>query len=338
VNGDNITFTSTGISGSPASFKYHVKNSLNTTQTGTVFFNITPLPTIEALIYNNSDSFNSAKASLTPPTQLDIFNTWGRTDGNNYYENGSVAAGSAAAWQLLTNPDRISQPQNTSTACGFISLDRLDNYTFEATVTSPDADNDSIGLIIAFNRDAGTNQTLSIIRTQGGTQPNNGFGMVYGDSGASTSWVIQNISVGGVLSGWSNAQSRIKVQRQGDIIQAWCTNWNDVNNYQVTSQLTLDLNSDPRLAKFKGNQHYGYYTLSQAGSTYLNISFKGSLNYNEMYNLETGMVSKYIDGVGWVDTTERIQDRLGYIRTVTNPLTGESFIIKENTIEYLGIV
>ena len=339
INGDNVSFKSTNISGFPAEFEYTVTNTEGITGIGKVYINVTPLPPIEAYIsLTDTDLQATITNGYTPPSVQDIFNTWARYDGANYFANKSTATGSALNWQLLSNPSRISQPDNTAAVCGIISPDKLDNYTFEATLTSSNTDDDAIGLIAAFNRDNGTNQVLSVYRTQGGMSPGNGWGFVYGDKGGNT-WIINNISVGGVHKnatsgdkmGWNNRKTRVKIQRQGDIITAWCTNWNDVNNYQVTSKITLDLNSDPRLAQFKGKQSYGYLTYSQAATTYLDVTFKGGIDASKLFDATNNTTWEYINGQ-WVNTGVTIQDTLGYVREVTNPDTGITYIIKANEI------
>lgn len=339
VNGDNITFTSTGISGQPAGFNYHVINALSKTQTGTVYFNITPLPDIEALIYSNTAAFNNAISTMTPPTQETIFNSWARFNGATYYANLAAAAGdsNASAWTL--NGGQIYMPLNVDPTNGFISPEILDDYTLECTMTSNYADNDSNGLIIAFNRVGGVNHVLALMVSGGGANPTGGYALVYfqNTSGYSNTGILASSTYLGTRGNWANVEIRLKVQRQGNIITCYGTLWNDVNNYQSSSKIVFDLNSNSSTTQFLGKKPYGYLTFSQPYSTYKNIKLIGALNYNEMYNFETGMVVQYINGA-WVETTETIQDRLGYIRTVTNPLTGESFIIKENTIEYLGIV
>lgn len=344
VNGNNISFLSTGLAGQPAGFKYKVKNNYNVEQFGNVFLNITPLPKSEALIYLNSLDANNTVSNFSPPTMQDIFNNWGRFNGDKYYINKDAAISAndtnAQAWEFLNNPDRISMPLNVSPINGFISPDKLDNYTFECTVTSTSTDDDANGLVIAFVRDNNINKSLVLWRTNGGTAPVNGFGIAYYENGTLVN-LINDINVGGVYknskyNGWNNRQSRLKILRSGDIIECYCTNWDDVNNYQVSSKLTLDLNSQTFLNIFKGKCSYGYATFSQPNSTYLNPVIKGSLNYNQIIDSETGKVWEYIDGI-WVDTGKTIQQVLGYIREVKNPLTGETFLIKEHTIEYLGI-
>jgi hypothetical protein len=340
LNGDNVSFTSTGISGFPAEFEYTVTNTDGTVGTGKVYINVTPLPPIEALIYASDVGVQDAIANgYTPPTVADIFNTWARYDGAAYYDDKDSASGQALDWEYLTDPERVLMPTNTSKGNGFISPDKLDNYTFEATVTSDSTDDDGIGIIAAFTRDNGKNEVLFLNRTQGGVAPSNGFGFIYGDEGAVSTWVINNISVGGVNkngtsgdeNGWNSRKSRLKIQRQGDILTAYATEWNDVDNYQVSSKITLDLNSDSRLAVFKGKQSYGYYTHSQPNSTYLDVEFTGGLDATKLYDIEGNVLWKYIDGT-WTNTGTTIQEDLGYVRDCTNPETGITYIIKGDEV------
>ena len=334
--GDTITFTSTGLAGEPAEFEYTVVNNLSVQQVGKVYINIIPLPEQEAYIYLDTSSVQGALSSFSPPTVADIFNNWPRFDGGNYFTNKESAFGDAAKWQFLTNPDRISMPQNTGSGCGFISPELLDNYTFETTLTSPDGDDDSIGVIVAFKRDGGINKILALIRTKGGQQPLKGYGLIYSENGSSDSiWVINNLNVGGVSGGFSSEQSRVKIQRQGDIITCYATNWNDTDNYQISSKIVLDLNSDARLSQFKGKQSYGYYSHSQAHSTYLDINFNGGLDASKIYDAQTNQPWEYINNE-WEQLNSSIQDEIGYIRKVFNPDTNQRFIIKQAKISYLG--
>lgn len=343
LNGDNISFTSTGVSGFPAEFEYTVTNTDGTIGTGKVFINVTPLPPIEALIYaTDSDVQEAITNGYTPSTVSDIFNTWSRFDGNNYYANKDAAIAAentnATAWEFLTSPDRVNMPLNVSPANGFISPDALDNYTFEVTLSSDSADNDTIGVVAAFNRDGTTNNLLTVVFNTGGTPPSTtGYGVYFNYNGiGATNYLIQehNIGVGG---GWSNKSIRVKVQRQGDIIKFYCTNWDDVTpvngvyNYQLASEIIVDLNSSPDFTQFKGKKPYGYITYSQPNSTYLDININGGLDATKLYDIEGNVLWQYIDGI-WTNTGTTIQEDLGYVRDATNPETGITYIIKGNEV------
>ena len=337
-SGDTITFTSTGIAYEPAEFEYTVKDSLNTTATGKVFLNVTPLSAIEAYIYHDSSLLNAKLAGYIPPSVSDIFNNWGRFDGNYFYENKDASSGNADDWEFLTDPDRVSMPLNVTPYNGFVSPEKLENYTFEATLSSPNSDNDTVGLVIAFVREGSKNYVLSALRTHGGTDPSDGWGVVYGDgeTGADynnrSEWIIDQKSVGGVEGGWSGDQSRVKIQREGDIIRCYTTDWNSVDSYEATSEIVIDLSSDSRLARFKGAQSYGYSTFSQPYSTYLDINLGGALDVTRVFDANNGEVWEYIQGSGWTKLGTTVQQELGYVREVTNPETGDTYLIKEDEI------
>lgn len=297
------------------------------------FYGVQMSSDIPVVFSTTSTGVNEITSRVNPPTVTDIFNNWARIDGSAYYENKDSASGQALDWRLLTSPDRVLMPTNTATGNGFISPELLDNYTFEATLTSDNGDDDQIGLIIAFVRDSGVNKVLAAVRNKGGVRPSLGWGIVYVEYGSSTSqWTINNLDVGGVSGGWSSARTRVKVERNGDIITAWCTSWDDVGNYDETTKITLDLNSDDRLAVFKGPKPYGYYTYSQANSTYLDVRIKGALDLSSVYNISTGVRSEF-DGVSWVTSTQSIQDAVGYITRIINPFTYQTAIIQSDIVE-----
>jgi len=342
LNGNTVSFESTGLSGQPASFEYIVTNGTET-QTGKVYINVTPLPEQEFFLYQNTDEAMAAVANTTPPTVLDIFNTWARFNGSNYYadKDAAIAANdsNATAWQFLTNPDRVSMPLNVDPSNGFISPDVLDNYTFEATLTSTSSDNDSNGLVVAFHREGTTNHVLALMVSCSGSNPIGRYALVYfqntstyADTGilASSTYLISS-----GINSWSNNKIRLKIQRQGNIIKCYGTNWNDTDNYQISSEIVFDLSTNSNTTRFTGLKPYGYMTFSQPYSTYLDISFNGGAELNKVFDAETGKVWEFIDGQ-WVETNRSIQDDIGYIRKVTNPETNQRFIVKENTIEYLG--
>ena len=339
LNGTTIEFVSTGLSGQPAGFQYTVTNGTET-QTGNVYINITPLPEQESYIYRDSGDAIAATQTLVPPTQQDIFNSWDRFDGSNYYPGGTTPGGQAADWYYNTTTESFVQPTNTSLGGGFISPTTHSDFTFEGTVYSiATNDNDTIGLIAAFARDGTTNKALVAARTKAGQQPTGHWGVFYTENGPWTpQYVIANISftTGSTSANtWYPDQARIKVQRQGDIFKFYTTHWNDLENYQIASEITVDLNSDSRLAVFKGEAPYGYYSHSQGGSTYADINFTGGLDANILIDAQTGIVYEW-NGSSWVDSGRTIQDEIGYTRKVTNPANGQRFIVKETEIVYLG--
>jgi len=339
LNGDNVSFTSTGVSGFPAEFDYTVKNTDGLTQTGKVYINVTPLPLIKAYLFETVAEAEDKVAVYTPPTPQTIFDTWARFDGANYYENKDTADGNADDWQLLTDPDRISMPTNVGAPNGFVSPKNYNNYTFEATLNSDSKDDDGIGLVVAFARDGSTNKSLVALRTQGGITPGNGWGLVYVENSSIS--IINNISVDGVnkngdngsgdKNGWYNRKSRVKIERRGNTITCFTTNWDDTDNYQLSSKIELDLTSDSKYSVFLDESPYGYYTYSQPNSTYLDITFKGGVVDDKIFAIENNTVWAYT--TDWaIDSNATIQSELGYVRDCLNPDTNKTFTIKGDEV------
>ena len=341
LSGNTVEFVSTGLAGQPAGFEYTVTDG-STTSTGDVFINITPLPEIESFIFTNTADALNATATTAPPGPSEIFNTWDRFDGSAAYAGGTTPGGQAADWRLESDGQggqRIVQPTNTTYGGGFVSPEDYDDYTFEGTIYSTAAgDNDTIGLIAAYVRIGSTNYTLAAVRTKGGQSPGNHWGVIYTENGPWVpTWTLANINMssGSTSSVYSTDQAGIRIIRDGDTITFYSTYWNDVNNFQIASEVVVDLNSDSRLAKFKDPKPYGYYSHSQGGSTYADIEFNGGVDAETIIDAQTGTVYEW-DGSSWQTSSISIQDTLGYIRKVKNPDTGDRFLIKQNTVDYLG--
>ena len=338
LSSGTIEFNSTGLSGQPASFDYIVTNGTETAN-GKAYINITPLPEKPSLMFWDADEALAATQVISPPSQADVFNSWDRFDGSGYYPGGTPPGGQAADWTLQQNPTRIVQPTNTSYGGGFVSPEKYNDYVFSANVRSDAAgDNDTIGLIAAFTREGSINKTLVAARTKGGQNPSNHWGVFYTENGPwDPTWMIaeSNMTAGSTSGSWSPDYTRIKVIRQGNIITFYSTNWNDTDNYQISSEIVVDLSSDPRLSVFMDESAYGYYSHSQGGSTYFDVEFDGGINEKSIMSV-SGPQQEWIEDVGWQETTTTIQDTIGYIRKVNNPLNGERFIVKETEIVYLG--
>jgi|GEM_PF-4236419 len=110
-DGSTITFTSTDIAGNPASFEYTLSDSTDT-DSGKVNMTATPLATIEALIFVKEDHvFEDIQTANPPPTVRNIFDKWGRFEGENeYWANGTDAesdsnASAAKTWTLIADED-----------------------------------------------------------------------------------------------------------------------------------------------------------------------------------------------------------------------------------------
>ena len=302
--------------------------------------NVNILPLLQEFntkVYTTEDelAFNRELAvRFVPQSARDIFNNWPRTERNVYFANkadaengerwyscfstnGNYIRGWCASieWELLANPERVSQPENVSYLNTFISPDSLENYTFEVTLYSNNRDDDYVGLVIAYERNkeeycsiAGdhdpntciteeisngiNNKFLILMRSGNGFKPlnadNGRFGIIYwqektsGGRDTRTYWSRRVFDESTARNqNWENNQyTRVKIVRDGNIIKAWTGPFTNVlpdpDNPQYSDDyIEIDLANDRRLHKFIGKRQYGYATISQASSQYYDVSLAG---------------------------------------------------------------
>lgn len=218
-------------------------------------------------IYSDWDTVQAkiAPGEFTPPTFADIFNTWGRFDGNKYFANKNAAGitNNAEAWDAILdnegNLETFEMDLNVDPANGFVSPTEVSNFTFEVTLFSSNSDNDMNGLVVAYEKGSNrcNNSTnnhdhtactssgsdvyvLIAGRTARGSEPRDGWGLMYGKgdkirySGAKTSfgtgdtqWTIRKKTTSGNAnrSSWSSKYVRLKVERMGDSVAVHTTDW-----------------------------------------------------------------------------------------------------------------
>jgi hypothetical protein len=289
------------------------------------------LPQISAYLFDNTTDYNSFVSSFTPPTMSTVFNTWARFSNNSYFASGVTPTGDAAAWQYNSTLGRVECTLNTSTYVGFVSPEKLSSYTLEVTLSSTNGDDDMIGVVAAFIRTATpTNIAVMVVRTNNGLVPNWGIQLL---NGATVTTLVngQSAVTNGVNTaansgpGWAGSGvTRVKVQRNGNIISAVCSPFGSTV-YDSSTLISVDLSSvAPSLV---GAQSYGYCAYSQTASTYTDVSLAGGLVADTVYNAVTGETKKYSAGVWSVVTGTPIATALGYPRKVLNPSTGILFNI-----------
>lgn len=398
LSGTTISFESTGVSGEPAQFTYTVEDNAAQSSSGTVFITATPLPPLNGYLFEDLATFDAFRTTYSPPTVLGIFNTWGRFDGNTYWADGTLATGTAATWTLIADEDgdlnidgdldgdTVDDNQTSFTSGsytvngdidgdgafdprfmqtnnggynGFVSPDTYDEYTHEVTLWSLDGDDDMVGVMLAYDTGGGSG-ALYVARTKGGyTPPSLGWGLIDGYT------PLVNLSVDGVSGGWSGAASRVKVVRQDDLIQIYCTPWmTDASSffsplaYDPDSLIEIDLSSTTDniryvsgaveqlvsrdLTRYRGAKSYGYVNESQARSSYIDVRFEGSIVSDVLVYMKTESPANIFNasevwrysGGSWALTGESVQDVFGFVRTVTEPSTGNEFIIRRNEVEW----
>ena len=235
------------------------------------------------------------------PSFKEIFDTWyqfshkeGADHAGTYGSNGDYY------WVYDEQNERIRETINSKTYTGYVSPRSYSNYDVTVRCFSTNSDDDTIGLVAAFAKDAnGKEHTLSFLRTPGGTATGNGKWFAVLDY--SQFAIGNNSDIGQVVlavkeysfpsgtpkKGWNYYDSTatppidlrpgtiINMVRSGNVFTAKCSQFGS-SIIDPNSTITIDLDqlseTYPTLSLFKGSASWGYSCMSQMDSQYENIS------------------------------------------------------------------
>lgn len=217
--------------------------------------------------------------AMTAPRGEEVFNTWPRSQGPNYWTDiSSIPSGNQGrSWQLDGNGD-IRCTVNSSSVLTFISPEAFEDYTFAATLYSSDSDDDVMGLVAASTMVGNTLHQIVALRQRGGVGGFSGGGSytfaLTHFVGGNVSRVLAKAAVGGT-GGWSGRSTRVEVAKECNKITVRCTDWNS-SEYHPGSTLEIDLTSDEVLAAiFPKMTSFGFMSYSQLGTTFRNVFLSG---------------------------------------------------------------
>lgn len=252
-----------------------------------------------------------------------IFKTWTRFSVNATTMVSPALPDEMNAWVYDSANNRIVCQVNSASLIGFVSPKSYSDYTMEAQMTSSDADDDLIGLLLGYYvDDDGKTHTLTCFRTPGSNiKPTTKLWSVIKDAWTAEQKVLFNVNNGlkwydGVVddtrevgvNGWSYAAAsgkgwgqwlqgvRIKITRVGDVFTLETTDLNGTT-YVDSAKLTLDLAADADLAGFMGSSPVGYTCYSQNSTTWNTVTRPDGRT--PIYNMMTGEVQEF-DGTNWV--------------------------------------
>ena len=255
-----------------------------------------------------------------------VLSTWTKFSHNNLNEL-PANLGETTQWNYDSINKELSATINSTSHIGYISDVPLLNYKLNARLFSTVlADNDKIGIVIAFVEDPndlianeafGLNpeiypdlntsdefipnqHTLTLFRSRKG--PTESYFVVYNYE-KSDSKIIENGSnlVSNTTDNWGTSYVDVQVERTKNTINVYTLNFSDLAqnvNFEDT-KITIDLESDNDLKRFIGACRYGFSTHDQNGASFKNISIKGSGN-NEIYDLEKRNVWTLDSNEDWV--------------------------------------
>lgn len=296
-------------------------------------------PPAQSFIVDTPAELSAAtNSSSTPPTPADVFNTWGRYAGVNWYPYGTPPEGEATNWIYDSGTNRIRCTVNSANYIGFVSPETLGYYQLTTRLGSGNNDDDSIGIVMAVVIVGGVPNTLCAIRTNGGNFNSSAWVLVR--INGQTATVLAD---GGTLApttqkngeptngtGWNGSgQTVVRVKRDNRTFTATCSQFGS-DTLDPTTTLTYTV---PEGSVLDVPASYGFMCYSQNDSHYDVLNFTGGLDQSSVYDFSHNPPRVYeYNGSAWVHNPARsVFEELGQPRYVTNPSTGKTYYLDNNT-------
>lgn len=288
------------------------------------------LAPMSVYIYPSAALAADAMSRLSPPSQATVFNTWDRFANNDYFPQGVGATGEAAAWVWDDVKQAAVQPLNTGGWVGFVSPDSVDDYEIDVVMKSDNSDDDTNGLVLAFNRTGGINNRLTFNVNMGGhpvhpapltIQTFTSAAVVVAQSSAIPWYPNPTFPTDG---GWRGRFIRVKATRKGDNFKITTSQWDSLLLDPLTT-LEYTLPQTGVAAQFRGPKPWGFINISQAASYFNLRSFKGGQLYDIVVDASSNKVYRYSNGAWSLLTGLEIRYVFSGPRTLVNSETGASF-------------
>ena len=245
---------------------------------------------------------------LTIPTWGDVFDNWLKISHNS---SGAYPASTIdlSAWSYDDESDSITNTRNTDTLVGLISNTEVGDYEFETYVDSSNADDDFVGVCVAYKEEAGVQHAIVVMACGNDTRSNNSFiSYNYLQSGGTT--ILGNSgdindpawNGGSRRVGWDEIKARrIYVKRTGTVYRV-IIDPIVLTDGTVAETTAVDHTFDTKdygLTMFEGLVKFGYTAQSQAMAEWANVK-RPDINLTDKY-ASIDLERKYLD---WDNTFE----------------------------------
>lgn len=299
----------------------------------------TPYPVVESeydlVRLRNSDNIEFAKA----------FTSWRR------FSHGIVNSGAQpnapdelSSWTYDIATNRIVSPINSVSYLGFISPNKYERYTADVVLSSSDADDDSLGFVIAFALDsAGREHTLSVIRNAYVSGAANvveyNYAIIY-NAFQPDAVVLEQIDcdpTDTAIVGWLNRSCRVRVERNDDLITVWTTPldatlppMDATGGIDVSTKIEISIGDNPLLEIFDGACSIGFSAHSQRHATFSDLVLQ--TRGTQYVDARSGLFYVYNSAD---DTTELLDDVtgasvIGAGRIAYSTLTDRLYFVETN--------
>lgn len=290
------------------------------------------LGAVTARIFDTDAQATAYMGATGAPSPASIFNTWHRFDGPSYYNDrvdaeANAPGTGAATWQYNNGTQSFEQQANVSQPNGIVSPSKYSSYTFEATIQSNDSDDDTNGLIIAYDgrydgNNVWQNKSLVVARSGGGVAPFGGYGLLFVHNGSVSQ--LQAFTPPSTINSWAGRYTRIRVSRSGT---SFTFNVSDWNSTAPGTNYTVDIAGNPQLTELTAASSIGFYTHSQAQSRFYDVVAPG-LGGEPVFAYDTGKIWEYGSGA-WnlLGSNQSFSSKLGNYKLATSSANGNKYLI-----------
>lgn len=207
------------------------------------------------------------------PNTYEVYQNWAHASGASLYLPGMQIPANDDANNMALTGDHIESIKNSGNYVSLLSPVAFNFFSAQAKLSSTDADDDAIGMVIAFIRSGGANHYIVANRNQGGMLAGSlskNFQLSYVKNNV-VQKVIAEVDIGPTGHAWSGKFSTVKIERDGPVLRAFATPFNSA--VLDATPLTCDVSTDPDLAVFNTSCNFGIFTYSQASSAFTEMVF-----------------------------------------------------------------
>lgn len=225
----------------------------------------------------SSDAIGSG---IPIPNTYDNYQNWAHASGSSLYLPGMRIPTNDDANNMALTGDHIESIKNSGNYVTLLSPIAFNFFSAQAKLSSTDADDDAIGMVVAFVRKDGANHYIVANRNQGGMLAGSlskNFQLSYVKNNV-VQKIISEVDIGATGHTWAGAYSTVKIERDGPVLKAFATPFGSA--VLDATPLTCDVSTDPDLAIFNTSCNFGFFTYSQASSAFTEMVFEfGDADY-----------------------------------------------------------
>lgn len=302
-----------------------------------------------------ADSTELSAEQARTVSMAEVFNTWYRFSHQRGTAAQPAQPSELTSWAYDAPSDTIRSTLNSASVLGFVSRKKYDTYTLQVEVSSTDADDDDIGLVIAFAKDPVTGYESKLVanRSPGGNSKAwsvirnyqqdtgervlfNSDQIAWGNGGYGLTPAASGYVANTAGQGWGAlGPCRIRIVRTGDLIVVSTSEFGaGYQSYKPAADFTIDLTSNPDLALFRGPRAYGYMAESQASATFKTLEFTG--DQRTIIDLANSKIWTQNTDKSWaagpVLTGAQLIAAIGSGRIFHNPVTGKTYATAPTTV------